>query len=467
MASKPELRGDAYRVRWRLGGAAGAPFEQAKFVLPEGATTKSPAAKAAYELAVAAKALAEAHGHRITGDEVTSRVLGLHQQPRVEPTLRKFAAEWAKDRAELEDIQPDTLTEYVRTLEVRVLPKLGHLYLSEIDEPAIKDWLKWLKVQRVRRSKKNPQGEVISPNSVRRAHTILHQVLAAAVPAWLERNPAARPAGSRKTRVGLPKVTPFEGMYLEPWEVDLIHSRCSPAIADIWFVLVRTGLRLGELLVLRPQDVTLTGANPVIRVRRALKAGGMRKDGKPQIGPPKSEKSRRDVTISSEVVKVLERRCAGKRPRDLLFPTPYASSPVDGVWQERNLFRQQWLPAVAEAMRCPDHPPPTPAKPRRGCTRKLRPDEVSDCACPGVLRRRPRLHDGRHTHASDCIRANWQPIEVQHRLGHASYSTTVNIYFHLWQNQGDRDRLDRMERRGGRRLSVARQRALAVDDEAA
>jgi integrase len=461
MASKPTLHGDAYRVRWRLGGTRDGVFQQARFVIP------SPEQDAAaLKLALAAKELAEAHGHRLTGAEVQARVMGQHEKPRSEPTLREFAKEWAADRDGVDDIQGDTLSDYVRVLNIRVLPKLGHMYLSDIDEAALKDWVKWLRGQKVRKSKANPNGVPISDNSVRRAHALLHMVLAAAVPRWIPFNPAARPQGSRKTRVGLPKVTPFEGFYLEPYEVDLIHSHCAPPIADLWFVMVRTGLRLGEILVLRPQDVTITGPDPVIRVRRALKAGGNRVDGKPVIGEPKSSKSRRDVTISSDVAEVLKRRCAGKRPRDLLFPTPKAKSPVDGVWRETNLYRQQWLPAVAEAMRCPKHPPPLPEKPVRGPRRKLRFDEVSDCACPGVLKRRPRLHDGRHTHASDLIRSGWQPIEVQHRLGHASYSTTVNIYFHLWQNQGDKDRLDKMERRP-RRMTVARRQALLVDDEAA
>jgi integrase len=463
MATKPEQRGNVFRVRWRLGGSRGAPFETARFVIPEGGGTA-----AAYKLALAAKDLAEAMGHRITGREVEDRILGMRDQPRSVPTLKDFFAEWVEGRRPInpespgmDDIQPDTLDDYVRIAKVRILPRLGHLYVSDIDEDALKDWIKWLKGQKVRKSKANPKGVPISADSVRRAHSLLHQVLAAAVPQWLPRNPAARPHGSRKSPLGLPKPGTFEGIYLEPWERDLIQSHCDDRIADLWFVMVRTGLRLGEILVLRPQDVTLTGDNPVIRVRRALKPKG-------KIGLPKSAKSRRDVAISTAVVKVLERRCKGVRPRDLLWPSPRAKSLSEGTWSENNLYRRHWLPAVAEAMRCPKHPPPAPPKPKSGPTRKLRFDEVSDCACPGVLRRRPRLHDGRHTHASELIRGGWQPIEVQHRLGHASYSTTVNIYFHLWQNRDDKDRLDKIERRRGtRRLTVARQHELMVDDEAA
>lgn len=462
MASKPERRGKSYRVRWRKGGRRDDPFETVSFVITDPENPK--AVDAAYHLALRAKRYVEFREHRVTRDEVYEEVLGTAPASSSMPTLKEWVEHWADSRRPAnpervgeDEIQQDTLDGYLQVLRLRVLPRLGHLYLSEIDEDTVRGWVKWLKGQKILKGVK--KGEPIAPHTVRRAHGVLHQVLGSAVPKWLERNPAARPEGSRKNRVGLPKIVPFEGMYLEPWEVDLIHSHCSPAIADLWFVLVRTGLRLGEALVLRPQDVTVTGPNPEIRVRRALKKGQ-------KIGPPKSEKSRRDVSISTEVAKLLAARCEGKRPRDLLWPSTRAKRLDKDAWRENNLYRRHWSPAVAAAMRCPEHPPPAPPKPKAGPTRKLRPDEVSTCSCPGVLRRRPRLHDGRHTQASELIRDGWLPIEVQHRLGHASYNTTMNIYGHLWQDRGVQERLDRMERRP-RHLRVADRRTEMLDDEAA
>ena len=46
-----------------------------------------------------------------------------------------------------------------------------------------------------------------------------------------------------------PKPVQYEGIFLTSAEVDAIHARCFPAIRDLWFVLVRTGLRLGEAVV--------------------------------------------------------------------------------------------------------------------------------------------------------------------------------------------------------------------------
>jgi site-specific recombinase XerD len=40
-------------------------------------------------------------------------------------------------------------------------------------------------------------------------------------------------------------------------------------------------------------------------------------------------------------------------------------------------------------------------------------------------------HMFRHTHATDLLRAGWDPAYVQRRLGHAQIQTTVNTYAHL------------------------------------
>src|SRR6185369_1554923 len=75
-------RSGSYRIEWRLGGRRG---RKQSVTLPE------------LHLANAAKALAEAHRHRITDDEVYKAVLGLDQLPAdttLTPTLAEWITEW-------------------------------------------------------------------------------------------------------------------------------------------------------------------------------------------------------------------------------------------------------------------------------------------------------------------------------------------------------------------------------------
>lgn len=415
-------------MAWRLGGKRDGAPQSITFPTPPGA-----AADDTLAVALAAKQLVESRRHAITNAEVSRAIYGARRAvPLDVPTVAGWADQWLTDRRRFRDVQPDTLTTYERILRLRVLPRLGHLYLTEIGPDTIRDWVAWLETQKTVERPSVP-SRPLSAQAVRSAHGILHQLLGAAVPRWLPTNPAARPAGARKHTAGLPKVVPFEGMFLEPQEVDAILRNAEPPIRDLIYAAVRTGLRLGELLVLRVQDVTFTGKRPAIKVVRALKRDGT-------IGPPKSDRSKRDVTISKEVVAVLAARAAGRKRGDLLF-----TAPMGGRWAPSHLRRRYWVRAIAAAQRCPEHPPPLPPWPARGVRRKWRPDEVSTCACPGRLHRTPRFHDLRHTHVSLLVEDGWTPKRVQLRVGHSTFAITMDIYGHLWE-RGDEGRLDSIER---------------------
>jgi integrase len=51
-----------------------------------------------------------------------------------------------------------------------------------------------------------------------------------------------------------------------------------------------------------------------------------------------------------------------------------------------------------------------------------------------------KIHDLRHFYASGLIAAGCDVVTVQHALGHAKTSTTLNTYAHLWPTAGDRTR---------------------------
>ncbi len=52
-----------------------------------------------------------------------------------------------------------------------------------------------------------------------------------------------------------------------------------------------------------------------------------------------------------------------------------------------------------------------------------------------------RLHDLRHFYASGLIAAGCDVVTVQRALGHASATTTLNTYAHLWPSAEDRTRV--------------------------
>ncbi len=350
------------------------------------------------------------------------------------PTFAEWLREWVDGRAARREVQPDVLKKAEQALQSRAVPYLGHLRLTAIDQEVLRDWVGYMSSQRVTQGSKNRVAgdRLLKAETIRRTHSILHTCLGAAVPKWLGANPAARPAGSRKHASGLPKAEPFDAMFLTRDELSRIVGCCSPHIRDMVVVASRTGLRLGELCALPVRDVVFSGSGATIRVRSALKNDG-------EIGAPKSEKSRRDVTVGRTAAGLLRARAAGRRPRDLLF-----TSPQGMTWCENNFNSRFWKRAVAQARRCDEHPPPLPDRVPGRVRRLWRPDEVSVCGCAGVLVREPRFHDLRHSHASYLIDEGWSAKKIQERLGHANYQTTMNIYGHLFST-GSSEELDRLD----------------------
>lgn len=383
-----------------------------------------------------AKTLVESRGHNMTRVELYDAVLGKEDtDPRV-PTFKQWVTQWVDDRARMRDIQQDVLKVYQQILTSRAVPYLGHLRLTDIDQDVLRDWVAHMSASRITIGSKNRRtgNRLLSGTTIRRAHAILHSCLGAAVPKWLPANPAARQAGSSKHSVGLPRKSNFEGMFLTDGEVSLILDHCDEHIRDMVDVAVHTGLRLGELIALQARKVVFDRAGlATILVHVALKNDGT-------VGEPKSEMSRRAVPVGPRLSKVLAGRVQGRKVSAVVFPSPGGQ-----MWDEHNFRERYWYRAVAAAMRCVEHPPSAPAKPKRGPTRRLRHDEVSDCLCRARLQRRPRFHDLRHTHASDLIRRGWHAKKIQRRLGHATYQTTMNIYGHL-MDHGDSDELAELER---------------------
>jgi integrase len=144
-----------------------------------------------------------------------------------------------------------------------------------------------------------------------------------------------------------------------------------------------TGCRWGEAVALTVADVRL----PNVTFRRALKWSP---DGQRYVGATKTEKSNRTIALPEEIHAELRALCAGRKRGDLVF-----TAPRGGAVLHRTFWSRVWLPAV------------------------------------GGLEPRPRIHDLRHTHASQLLAAGVPIHIVQARLGHSSIGVTVNIYGHL------------------------------------
>ena len=147
-------------------------------------------------------------------------------------------------------------------------------------------------------------------------------------------------------------------------------------------ILFWTGLRIGELLALSPEDIDLEACS--LSVTKSFQMI----DGKEVITEPKTPKSRRVVPLPQklcEQIRKYEAALYEPQPEDRLFPFT------------KSYFHQQM---------------------------------AKGCAASGV--EKIRLHDLRHSHASLLIHLGVPVLQVSERLGHEDVETTLQTYGHLY-----------------------------------
>ncbi|MCT4687964.1 site-specific integrase [Vallitalea sp.] len=150
-------------------------------------------------------------------------------------------------------------------------------------------------------------------------------------------------------------------------------------------VLYWTGMRIGELMALTPNDIDLD--NKQISVNKSYQ----RINKQDIITEPKTPKSNRIIAITGFVCDDL------KKYMDMI----YELEPTDRIFNFTKHFLTHEM--------------------KRGC--KL----------SGV--KKIRLHDLRHSHASLLIELGFSPLLIAERLGHEKVETTLNTYSHLYPNK--------------------------------
>jgi integrase len=271
----------------------------------------------------------------------------------------------------------------VAHVECHILPALGSLQLQKLAPAQINA----LYAKLIAGGRRN--GKPLTALTVRHVHAVLHRSLKDAV-RWgrLARNPAdlADP----------PRVS-ARGHELRTWSAEqlaaFLDCRRDDCLYALWHTLAMTGLRRGEALGLRWQDVDLEAGR--LCVRRSLIPEG----SQVAVHEPKTARGRRVVALDHQTVEVLRdqaaRQLTEQDAAESWNDTELAFTDGDGQalhpWLVSRCFRK----AVKEAM------------------------------LPDI-----RLHDLRHTHATLALQAGVHPKVVSERLGHATVAITLDTYSH-------------------------------------
>ena len=196
--------------------------------------------------------------------------------------------------------KPSTHISYAAAIEKYFNPYFGDMPIDEIKRRHVKEFL--AEKQTVRPVDENGnEKELPKPATVRNMKAYLSCIFSQAVDDELiESNPASGTGKLIKKADRTKSVDPFT------WdEKNLFESAIKthfPRYYPLFLTALRTGMRLGELIGLKPGDIDFNGN--FIEVRRSYVKG--------TVGTPKSGKIRR-VDMSAELRNVLEQHLTNRK----------------------------------------------------------------------------------------------------------------------------------------------------------
>ena len=281
-------------------------------------------------------------------------------------------------------IRPTTYRSYVAHVECHILPALGSVQLQKLAPAQINA----LYAKLIAGGKRN--GKALTALTVRHVHAVLHRALQgcrALGPPRAQPRRSRRPAacgGTRSRAAHLERRAARAPSWTRARD-DRLYA--------LWHTLAMTGLRRGEALGLRWEDVDLEAGR--LCVRRALIPAAERS----LFSEPKTARGRRVVALDPQTVEVLK----GQAARQL-----------DEQAADRELGRHG--AGLHERGRQALHPGSSAASFGKA---------VKEAMLPDI-----RLHDLRHTHATLALQAGIHPKVVSERLGHATVSITLDTYSH-------------------------------------
>ncbi len=297
----------------------------------------------------------------------------------IHATVQEYLENWLEN-VHRSTIRPTTYLNYSKLLRNYLVPGLGKIKVQKLTPQQVQAFC----------AKKIHEG--LSPKTVNNVHGLLHKALDNAVK-WslLSRNVC--------DVVTPPRIPHTEKTVLTKEQAHVLLKVAQKHRLEALLTLaITTGMRRGELLALRWQDIDLS--NGSLHVKRAL---NYTTEYGYTESEPKTVRSRRMIMLPKFVVVTLKRhKVQQEEQRDK----------VGGEWIEKDLL---FTNALGDYY--------SPSTMVKGFDSLL----VS-AGLPHV-----RFHDLRHSAATLLLSMGIHPKIVQEILGHSQISMTMDVYSHAMQ----------------------------------
>lgn len=307
-------------------------------------------------------------------------------------TVGHYLTTWLE--AVQSQIRPSSHRRYSDYVRVHLSPELGRIPLARLTPQQVQAFY----------ARKLDEG--LSRSTVHHLHGVLHRALKDALRMGLvQRNVTELVRAPRRTTREMAALSQEQAQkFLETVRGDRFEA--------LYVLALTTGMREGELLGLRWQDVDLECAT--LHVYMSVQETS----GRFILAEPKTAYSRRSITLALTAVEALQLHrirqneerlklgAAWDTSLDLVFPNRFG-----GLMVPDNLAKRSFKRHLLEA------------------------------GLPEI-----RFHDLRHTAATLLLSQGVHPKVVSETLGHADISITLRVYAHVTPNmqQAAADAMDRL-----------------------
>ncbi len=328
------------------------------------------------------------------------RHLGVYIEPH-KTTLGEWMDAWLERYMKL-SLRPTTYASYEMLIRLYIKPHLlesgktlGEMPLRKLQPSDLQGCFAYLL------EKGGKDGKGLSRRTVQYTRTVLKAALSQAVREELiNRNPA--------DATTLPPVEQKEVIAFTREEVNtFLEAAKEERLYAAYLLAVTTGLRRGELLALRWEDMDLENpAGAYLTVNRGLVEVRNPENNKVtlQYQQPKTEKSRRTIPLIPAVVKALETHSAGQAAEKQFFGKKYNKD--EGLVFCTEDGRKLW-----------------PSNFNEKYSKLLK--------AAGIEHK--KLHALRHTFVSLLAESGEDLKTIQDLAGHSSIAVTADIYTHVFE----------------------------------